>query len=518
MVELEPAVVERRPRAARRSTTTSLRNPKVRLIDRRRPRGAARPPDERYDIIFSEPSNPYRAGDRQPLHRGVLPRPPRAAAPGRHLPAVAPGLRGGRAASCAPSTPPWAPSSRRSRPGRSTRRPAAASPAASRSSTTSRRVRARAAAASPTRSALDWTWGVEGAEGFYTGFMASPALRAGPGARRSGAGSTPTTGRSSSSASPATSGGSACSDRSDLAALARARGAGRPAARRRRSTGRLEESCAARAWRSGGRRSAAARPGLAPAAAARIAGARRPTPAADLAAPARAGARSRRPPVLDLDRLLVAECLAAAGDPRAPGTPRRCAGAAASRRRSCSPSGTAGRPRRRRRPGICVAAFRGPRARPLDLHAARWSAACSSRSRVGDARPAPRPRLSRGAGASRSRSGSPTRAPARADGAGARHSSGPTSASRPSPPSSRTSPGRRPSSPSARRLLPRRPAIRSPTAPLRDLRGVPRQRPAAAREPLGRPARASLDRALTVVRMSNTLRLGRPRQRPRGEV
>ncbi|MEE8587393.1 MAG: spermidine synthase, partial [Acidobacteriota bacterium] len=91
------------------------------------------------------------------------------------------------------------------------------------------RVRSRVGQ-EPVRSALDWVWGVEGAEGFYTGYLASPAFAA---AVRDQAG-----GRLNTDDHPVIEFGFARSlgrkglfDLSSLRALARARGEDRPVTR-----------------------------------------------------------------------------------------------------------------------------------------------------------------------------------------------------------------------------------------------------------------------------------------------
>ena len=61
VVELEPLVARRRPRV-RGGEPRRHRQPAGARHDRRRARNAARPARERYDVIASEPSNPFRAG------------------------------------------------------------------------------------------------------------------------------------------------------------------------------------------------------------------------------------------------------------------------------------------------------------------------------------------------------------------------------------------------------------------------------------------------------------------------
>ena len=89
VVELEPIVVD----VARQSHAVNqdvLNNPKVhvRIGDARE---VLLTTSQTYDLIASEPSNPFRA-DRQPVHTGVLPRRQRSVDRRRAVPAVAPGV------------------------------------------------------------------------------------------------------------------------------------------------------------------------------------------------------------------------------------------------------------------------------------------------------------------------------------------------------------------------------------------------------------------------------------------
>ena len=196
------------PRVCSTINQDVLNNPKVHLVIGDGREVLLTTPADDYDLIFSEPSNPYRAGVASLFSADFYQAVIAAAAPRRPLPAVAPGVRarrpggahrlchaglglpGGRELAGAP------------------RRPAAdGGPRAGGARPRPRRARASAGALPH---GLARTWGVDGVEGFYSGYVADSGLRravAGPRGRRS----TPTTTRSWSSASPRTWGASACS-------------------------------------------------------------------------------------------------------------------------------------------------------------------------------------------------------------------------------------------------------------------------------------------------------------------
>ena len=306
MIELEPAIL----RVARAFTPVNhdaLRDRKVHVIlgDGREVLLAA---DERYDIIFSEPSNPYRAGIASlftaDFYRAVR----RRLRPGGlflqwlqgyELDARAVGIAHATLGAVFPSVETWEVNSS------DLLLMASAQPPLHDVA----RVRARAAA-EPWKSALALTWGVEGAEGFYTGFLASGGLArdvAAHGSRWINTDDRPIL----EFGFARTLGRTGLFDLPDLAALAAARGQARPAARGALDPARIDEMRSVRAafWRQ---KVQDPRPGTAPAAAARIQ-ARQSYAAADLGpACARWRAQSARP-VLDLDLLLVAECMAAEG-------------------------------------------------------------------------------------------------------------------------------------------------------------------------------------------------------------
>ncbi|HEX5759373.1 MAG TPA: fused MFS/spermidine synthase [Thermoanaerobaculia bacterium] len=172
VVELEPAVLEV-ARACAAVNRRVLEHPKVRVAI-----GDGREllltTGERYDVVFSEPSNPYRAGVAslftEDFYRAAVER----LAPGglfaqwlQGYEVDAPVVRTVYATLGAvfPSVESWQVSE------------SDLLLLASREPIRHDfgRVRARAGR-EPYRSALDWTWGVAGAEGFYTGFLGSAAL------------------------------------------------------------------------------------------------------------------------------------------------------------------------------------------------------------------------------------------------------------------------------------------------------------------------------------------------------
>jgi len=311
VVELEPSIVH----VAKAFTPVNhdvLRNPKVRLIlgDGREVLLAT---DERYDVIFSEPSNPYRAGIASlftaDFYRAVRARLRPGGVflqwlQGYELDARAVGTAYATLGSVFPSVETWEVNSGDLLLMAGERTPLH----------DVARVRARSAT-EPWRTALARTWGVEGAEGFYSGFLASGDFAREVAAHESGwintddrplleFGFARNLGRAGLFKLP------------ELSALAASRGHARPAVRGTLDWGRVEEMRSVRAalW---SQKVPGPRPGLDPAASARIL-ARRAYADADLGrACARWSSQSARP-VLDLDRLLVAECLAAGGDPSAP--------------------------------------------------------------------------------------------------------------------------------------------------------------------------------------------------------
>lgn len=314
-VELEPAMVE----VARRFAPVNhdaLGNPKVRVTigDGREVLLTTR---ERYDVVFSEPSNPYRAGISSLFSRDFY-----EAVRGR----LAPGglflqwLQGyevdtevvstvyATLGAVFPSVETWEINSG------DLLLVASQEPLAHDFD----RVRVRAGQ-SPYREAMLRTWGVEGAEGFYTGHAASPAFARAVARRR---GNRPDTddrpvlefgfarnlGRSGVFRVP------------DLVSLARSRGQGRP-----RGTGRplnwdlVEELRQPRSllWRDtvegkgpgkGINHADAEQRRLARDAYSRVA----------FATACEHWFAQPAPAVTYPDLLLTSECLAAAGDPRAP--------------------------------------------------------------------------------------------------------------------------------------------------------------------------------------------------------
>lgn len=311
VVELEPAIVHIAA-AFTPVNHDALRDPKVHLIlgDGREVLLAS---EERYDVIFSEPSNPYRAGiaslftaDFYQAVRGRL-RPGGVFLQwlqGYELDARAVGIAYATLGSVFPSVETWEVNS-----GdlllMASERPPLHDVA---------QVRARTAA-EPWRTALARTWGVEGAEGFYTGFLASGAFARSVAAHESG--------WINSDDRPLLEFGFARNlgrrgllEPSDFTALVTSRGEMRPAMRGDLDWRRVDEMRAVRAvfW---GQKVASPGPGVDPAAAARIR-ARQSYGASDLGQACAGWGAQPAEPVLDLDLLLLSECLAAAGLPRAP--------------------------------------------------------------------------------------------------------------------------------------------------------------------------------------------------------
>ena len=308
VVELEPAVLEV-ARACDGVNHHVLSHPKVRVeIGDGRELLLTTP--ERYDVIFSEPSNPYRAGVAslftEDFYRAAVER----LAPGGIF---AQWLQGyevdaqlvrtvyATLGTVFPSIESWQ-VSEVDLLLLASREPLRHDVA---------RVRARAAQ-EPYRSALDWTWGVGGAEGFYTGYTAAPALARALGAEEGRWRNTDD--RSILEFGFARNlGRTGLFKIAQLRQLAQARGAGRPPlASGRLDWERLDELRSARlAWFGAG---------LAPPApdAERDAALRQTARLAWIEGRiARACAAWRQQPAAPdshLDRLLLAECLAAAGD------------------------------------------------------------------------------------------------------------------------------------------------------------------------------------------------------------
>jgi predicted membrane-bound spermidine synthase len=311
VVELEPAI-RHVAQAFMPVNHDVLHNPKVHLIlgDGREVLLAT---DDRYDIIFSEPSNPYRAGIASLFTADFYQAVRRRLRPGGvflqwlqgyELDARAVGIAYATLGSVFPSVETWGINSSDLLLMASERPPPH----------DVARVRARAAV-EPWKSALALTWGVEGAEGFYTGFLASGSLARDVAVQESGWVNTDDR--------PILEFGFARNlgrlglfDLSDLSALAAARGRADPAVRGALDPTRLAEMRAVRLafWRQ---KVPNPGPGLAPAAMARIQ-ARQAYATADLAQACARWRSQPAPPILDLDLLLVAECLAAGGHPSAP--------------------------------------------------------------------------------------------------------------------------------------------------------------------------------------------------------
>ncbi len=312
VVELEPAVVE----VARACVTVNhgvLANPKVRLTI-----GDGREllltTGDRYDVIFSEPSNPYRAGVASLFTEDFYRAAAERLAPGgvfiqwlqgyevdaqavrtvyATLSAVFPAVESWRASEADLLL-------------LATREPIAHDAA---------RVRARAGT-QPYASALDSTWGVAGAEGFYSGFLAAPALARALSLRERHWLNTDDRPILEFGFARAL-GRSGLFKIDQLQDLARTLRVDRPRlAAGRLDWGLVEELRAARLAffevihpRPD--------PGTAPGFAARQL-ARRAYANGELTHACEAWRRQEMEPVSHFDRLLLAECLAAAGDPRAP--------------------------------------------------------------------------------------------------------------------------------------------------------------------------------------------------------
>jgi predicted membrane-bound spermidine synthase len=311
VVELEPAIL-RIARAFTPVNHDALRNPKVHLIlgDGREVLLAT---DERYDIIFSEPSNPYRAGIASlftaDFYRAVRQRLRPGGVflqwlQGYELDVRAMGIAYATLGSVFPSVETWEIN------GGDLLLMAGERPPLHDVA----RVRARSAV-EPWRSALALTWGVEGAEGFYAGFLASGDFARDVAAHEPGwintddrpileFGFARNLGRSG------------LFNQSELVALLAARGQAGPAVRGALDPARVDEMRSVRAafWRQ---KAQDPRPGLAPAAVARIQ-ARQAHATTDLAQACARWRSQPAQPILDLDLLLVAECLAAGGHPSAP--------------------------------------------------------------------------------------------------------------------------------------------------------------------------------------------------------
>jgi len=311
VVELEPAIVH----IAAQFTAVNhdaLRNPKIHLFlgDGRE---LLRTTGAQYDLIFSEPSNPYRAGIASlftaDFYRAVRQRLRPGGfllqwLQGYELDARAIGIAYTTLGSVFPSVESWEVNT-----GdlllMASEEPPLHDVAA---------VRARAAT-EPFRSGLARTWGVEGAEGVYAGFLAAGGFARDLAAHETGwvntddrplleFGFARNMGRTSLF-KPA-----------DIAALAAGRGQGRPALRGALDWTRVAEMRLVRAafWRQP---APAPGPGFDPEVTERIR-ARQAYGAAHLAEACSRWSAHPAPPALGFDLLLVSECLAIAGHPRAP--------------------------------------------------------------------------------------------------------------------------------------------------------------------------------------------------------
>lgn len=311
VVELEPAVVEV-ARACAPVNRDVLRNPKVRLVI-----GDGREllltTGERYDVIFSEPSNPYRAGVAslftEDFYRAVRQRLRPGGLflqwlQGYELDAQVVGLVYGTLGSVFPSVETWEIQAG------DLLLAASAEPL----SHDAARIRARAAQ-EPYRTALARVWGVEGAEGFYAGYLASPAFARTLREREDlwlntddhpvlEFGFARNLGRQGLFRAE------------DLTALAASRREDRPALRGALDWARVEELRSVRLafWR---REVPPPEPGIDPAVSERI-HARRAWARSDLSGACARWLSQPERPVQPADRLLVAECMATVHDVEAP--------------------------------------------------------------------------------------------------------------------------------------------------------------------------------------------------------
>ncbi len=311
VVELEPAVVEV-ARACAAVNQDVLRNPKVHLVI-----GDGREllltTGERYDIIFSEPSNPYRAGIAslftEDFYRAVRQRLRPGGVflqwlQGYELDAQVVGLVYGTLGAVFPAVETWAIHVD------DLLLVASTAPL----SHDVARLRARAAQ-EPYRTALSRVWGVEGAEGFYTGYLASPGLARAMHAREGQAINTDD--------HPILEFGFARNlgrrglfRMEDLSALAALRREDRPALQGTLDWSRVQELRSAR-WAFWARDVPQPAPGVDPAAAERIL-ARRAWSRSDLPLACARWLSQPEGPAMPSDRLLVAECMATVRDPEAP--------------------------------------------------------------------------------------------------------------------------------------------------------------------------------------------------------
>jgi spermidine synthase len=309
VVELEPAIV-RIAESFAGVNHDALRNPKVHLIlgDGRE---VLRTTGEQYDIIFSEPSNPYRAGIASLFTQDFYLAARERMRPGGlflqwlqgyELDARALGIAYATLGSVFPSVETWEVNTGDLLLMASVEPPVH----------DVARVRARAAT-EPYRSALAWTWGVEDAEGFYASFMASGAFAREVAAHE--------TGWINTDDRPVLEFGFARNlGRTDLfkpadfAALVASRGQTRPPLRGTLDWTRVEEMRSARTafWRQ---KVPVTKPIVDPVSA-RIR-ARQAYASSELAQACAHWQEQQAPPALALDLLMVSECLAAAGDPKA---------------------------------------------------------------------------------------------------------------------------------------------------------------------------------------------------------
>jgi predicted membrane-bound spermidine synthase len=324
VVELEPAIL----RVARECAPVNrdvLKNPKVHVII-----GDGREllltTAERYDIIFSEPSNPYRAGIASlftdDFYRAVRQRLRPGGIflqwlQGYELDAQVVGLVYGTLGSVFPAVESWQVHSGDLL--------LAASAEPLRHDVA--RIRARVAQ-EPFRSALAEAWGVSGAEGFYAGYVASDAFtRAVAQSRRGGSTTAAVDDTINTDDRPILEFGFARNlgrlglfQIADLRALVRARGENRPALEGTLDWPRVEELRAARLALWSGPSDPAVPPDsgtVSPEAEKRIL-ARQAYGRDDLGKACAEWFAQPAGPGSPLDTLLVGECLAAQSDPRTP--------------------------------------------------------------------------------------------------------------------------------------------------------------------------------------------------------
>ncbi|HVR98883.1 MAG TPA: fused MFS/spermidine synthase, partial [Thermoanaerobaculia bacterium] len=312
VVELEPAIVDV-ARACSPVNQQALSNPKVHLAigDGREVLLAGR---GAYDIVFSEPSNPYRAGIASLFTADFYEAVRRRLRPGGMFLQWLQGYEldsqvvrtvYATLGSVFPAVESWEVNSG------DLLLVATMEPVVHDLD----RVRARAAA-QPYLGALSWTWGVEGAEGFYTGYLASPAF--GRAVKEAEGDWIDTDDRPLLEFGFARNlGRSGLFRTSDLRSLVESRGESRPQQVRGAPLDwtRVEELRSARStfWR---RVPSDPDPDMAPEARARVQ-ARRYYASGELDYACSRWFSQPVEPLSSLDVLLVAECLASQGNPRA---------------------------------------------------------------------------------------------------------------------------------------------------------------------------------------------------------